>query len=210
MSNNIIVYDVETTKMADEVGGWNYVFEMGIATCVTYSYIENRYRLWGDKKNDHVALCEYMNGCTAVGFNTIGFDSRVLLGNDRVIDVSGKTTGNPFNDKEYSWKNYDIMSKMWQGVLGTKDVLETMKVQSTRRDLHRKGMWNLDSVAAATLGGIINKSGDGALAPQLYKDGKIKELFEYNIQDVRVERELFEFVQKYKYIVNGKYDIVKL
>ena len=109
MSKNIIVYDVETTKMADEVGGWDYVFEMGIASVVTYSYIENRYRLWGDEKNDHVALCEYMNGCTAVGFNTINFDSRVLLGNDRTIDAKGKTTGNPFGRIILSKKIYSLL-----------------------------------------------------------------------------------------------------
>jgi hypothetical protein len=71
-------------------------------------------------------------------------------------------------------------------------------------------MWNLDSIAKATLGGTCGKSGDGALAPQLYKDGKIIELFQYNIQDVRVEKTLFEYIQKFKQLINGKYDVVKI
>jgi len=210
MNKNVIVYDVETQKMSDDVGGWDYVFEMKISSCVTYSYFENMYRLWGDKKSDHVALLEYMNGCTAVGFNTIGFDARVLLGNDREYDAAGKTTGNPFGDKTYWWNNYDIQANMWKSILGTKDIVETLDQQKKRTDLHRKGLWNLDSIAKATLGGTCGKSGDGAFAPQLYKDGKTVKLFEYNIQDVRVEKTLFEFIQKYKYLVNGRYDIVKM
>lgn len=53
---------------------------------------------------------------------------------------------------------------------------------------HRIG---LDSVAHATLG--IGKTGHGLDAIRFYKEGKIKELKEYCLNDVKVTKEVFEY-----------------
>jgi DEAD/DEAH box helicase domain-containing protein len=48
----------------------------------------------------------------------------------------------------------------------------------------------LDNLAHATLG--TGKSGDGLKAIRLYREGKIEELREYCLDDVRITHELFE------------------
>lgn len=53
---------------------------------------------------------------------------------------------------------------------------------------HRIG---LDSIAQATLG--IGKTGHGLDAIRFYREGKIKELKEYCINDVKVTKEIFDY-----------------
>ena len=59
---------------------------------------------------------------------------------------------------------------------------------------HRIG---LDSVATATLG--VGKTGHGIDAIRFYREGKIKELKEYCLNDVKVTKEVFDYG-----IANGK------
>jgi DEAD/DEAH box helicase domain-containing protein len=49
----------------------------------------------------------------------------------------------------------------------------------------------LDNLAHATLG--EGKSGDGLKAIRLYREGKIEELLEYCVQDVKVTRDIFDY-----------------
>jgi DEAD/DEAH box helicase domain-containing protein len=49
----------------------------------------------------------------------------------------------------------------------------------------------LDNIAAATLG--YGKSGDGLKAVRLYAEGKIDELREYCLDDVKITKEIYEF-----------------
>ena len=206
----VIVYDVETQFLANEIeGGWKNCFGMKVATCVCYSYSDDLYHFFGDTEDEHKKLLKFLNGCLAITFNGIQFDSQVLLGNDRKVKSNGYTSGTPFGE-EIGFFNYDINAEIWKSLFETKDCNEALKSASNARQLHKKGVWNLDGIATATLGGLIHKSGDGALAPQKFKDGKMRELFEYNLQDVRVEKALFEFVKKYKYIINGNYDVLQL
>jgi DEAD/DEAH box helicase domain-containing protein len=48
----------------------------------------------------------------------------------------------------------------------------------------------LDTVAQATLG--MGKSGDGLQAVRFWKEGRIDELKDYCLQDVRVTRDIYE------------------
>lgn len=201
MSNDIILYDLETKRYADEVdGGWNNIYGMGLSTGVTWSANEDRYRVWTEKQINE--LCSYLNGNKVVSFNGISFDSILLLGNDRKIDNSGTTS-----NEEYSWYNYDIYVEMWSHILNMvgKPVPEIM--EAMRKQRFPKNVFNLDSIAQNTLG--FSKTGKGVDAPKLYKEKKFVELIEYNLQDVRVLKKLYRFLKERKYLVNGNYDIVK-
>ena len=196
-----IVMDAETQFLADEIqGGWENVYGMGMSSAVTYSTLTDNYTFW-----DHLSrerLCEYLNGKIVVTFNGMMFDSRLLLGNDRIIELNGDT-----KNSIYGWKNIDIYVEIFRRIYkmdrsNYPKLLETMKSKR-----HGKGIFGLKDISSATLN--HTKSGDGAMAPELFKQGKIVELFQYNLQDVRVSKELFQFIQKYKYIVTGAYDIVQ-
>ena len=85
-----IVVDTETQKHADQVsGGWDNIEGMGFASAVTYSSQLDRYVFW--KSNQREDLCKYLNNQLVVSFNGINFDTKLLLGNDRVLNNNGST-----------------------------------------------------------------------------------------------------------------------
>lgn len=59
----------------------------------------------------------------------------------------------------------------------------------------------LDNIAHATLG--EGKSGDGLKAIRLYREGKIEELLDYCLQDVKVTRDIFNYGKQYGEIKYG-------
>jgi DEAD/DEAH box helicase domain-containing protein len=56
----------------------------------------------------------------------------------------------------------------------------------------------LDSIAEGTLG--YGKSGDGLKAVRLYADGKIDELCQYCLDDVKITKEVYEFGKQYGFL----------
>lgn len=199
---NVIVYDLEIQKDPSIVG-WENTFELGLSSCVAYSYETKQYHFFGHTEEERIRCIEFLNGATCVTFNGIRFDSRVLLGNDRVIHPNCETTAT-VNGKLYKWTNYDIYMKILQVLSGEKDCSKVLD----NKTFHGKGLYSLDTLCRRTLG--ISKNGDGALAPKLFQDGNFYELLQYNLQDVRMTKDLFEFVQKYNYVINGNHDVVKL
>lgn len=69
----------------------------------------------------------------------------------------------------------------------TLPVLDIM-VECEKKVGHRVG---LDSVAKATLG--VGKTGHGLDAIRYYREGKIKELREYCLNDVKLTKEIFDY-----------------
>ncbi len=57
----------------------------------------------------------------------------------------------------------------------------------------------LDDVASATIG--IGKSAHGLQAVAWWKEGKVQEIIDYCMQDVKVTKEIFEFGQKNGFIL---------
>ena len=45
---NIVYFDLETQKSADEVGGWNRVRDMRMSVGVTYSTTRGDYKIYGE------------------------------------------------------------------------------------------------------------------------------------------------------------------
>ena len=76
---NIVYFDLETQKSADEVGGWDKIREMGMSIGVTYSTERGGYRIYGEKDVDEL-LTELQRADLVVGFNNLGFDYEVLHG----------------------------------------------------------------------------------------------------------------------------------
>ena len=46
---NIVYFDLETQKSADEVGGWDKIRDMRMSVGVTYSTGRGGYRIYGEK-----------------------------------------------------------------------------------------------------------------------------------------------------------------
>ena len=202
-NNNLIVFDIETKS--DKLKEANEKYEgLGISCCVTYSYQENKYRFFGDTKYEHIKILEYLNGKTCIGFNIMRFDDMILLGNNYELLSDGTT-----KNKKYGWKNIDIFTEIFKAVYKTTNSIEALSKYNNDKRFHKKGMFNLESILKNTMGNMFNKNGDGKDAPELWKNKKTKQLFEYCLQDVRCERTLYEFCKTYKRIVNGTFDVVE-
>ena len=79
MSKNIVYFDLETQKSAEEVGGWGNISKMGKSVGVTYSTARGDYKIYGEPQvNDLIA--ELQRAELVVGFNNLRFDYEVLHG----------------------------------------------------------------------------------------------------------------------------------
>jgi len=77
MSNNTVVFDLETKYLADEVGGWSNIHKMELAVAVTYSTSDGLYRRFTEEQADEL-VAELRRADLVVGFNVLRFDYTVL------------------------------------------------------------------------------------------------------------------------------------
>ena len=76
---NIVYFDLETQKSADEVGGWGNINRMGLSIGVLYSTARGEYRIFGERQVDDLVR-ELQRADLVVGFNNLRFDYEVLHG----------------------------------------------------------------------------------------------------------------------------------
>jgi len=76
---NIVYFDLETQKSAEEVGGWDKIRDMRMSVGVTYSTARGDYRIYSEKQVNDL-LDELRRADLVVGFNNLGFDYEVLHG----------------------------------------------------------------------------------------------------------------------------------
>ena len=79
VAKNIVYFDLETQKSADEVGGWSNVSKMGMSVGVTYSTARGDYRIYGERQVNDL-ITELQRADLIVGFNNLRFDYEVLHG----------------------------------------------------------------------------------------------------------------------------------
>lgn len=76
---NIVYFDLETQKSADDVGGWDKIRDMRMSIGVTYSTARGAYEIYTEKRvNDLIR--ELQRADLVVGFNNLRFDYEVLHG----------------------------------------------------------------------------------------------------------------------------------
>jgi hypothetical protein len=74
---NVLYFDLETQKSADEVGGWDKIRDMRMSIGVTYSSSRQEYRIYTEKQVDDL-LNDLQRADLVVGFNNLRFDYEVL------------------------------------------------------------------------------------------------------------------------------------
>jgi len=74
---NIVYFDLETQKSADEVGGWGNIRDMRMSVGVTYSTGRGDYRIYAERDVGEL-LVELQRADLVVGFNHLRFDYEVL------------------------------------------------------------------------------------------------------------------------------------
>lgn len=161
---NIVVYDLEIKKeIKDCAKGWAGHDEMGISVGCAYDYRTRLYRVFMDDNIQE--LVDRLNepGTLVVAFNHITFDNKLLRVNGLQLKPDDQL------------RNYDMLRVSKMGAMRS-----LKPVKGFKCDDHLKAL------------GLTMKTGDGALAPVWFKQGKVGKVVDYCMGDVIVERGLFE------------------
>lgn len=79
MARDIVYFDLETQRTANDVGGWDKKHAMGMSVGVTYSTELGEYRIF-DEAHVHDLIDQLRGADLVVGYNTVNFDYQVLMG----------------------------------------------------------------------------------------------------------------------------------
>ncbi len=89
MEKEILYFDLETQRSANDVGGWGNKDKMGMSIGVTFSTKTGQYHIFGESDAD--ALIEQlMKADKIIGFNHVGFDLPVLQ-KYTILDLPAQT-----------------------------------------------------------------------------------------------------------------------
>jgi DEAD/DEAH box helicase domain-containing protein len=78
-TRNIVYFDLETQRTANDVGGWDKKSAMGISLGVTYSTATNSYEIFSEKRVSDL-VGHLTRADLVVGYNNRRFDYEVLMG----------------------------------------------------------------------------------------------------------------------------------
>ncbi|NQU63914.1 MAG: ribonuclease H-like domain-containing protein [SAR324 cluster bacterium] len=172
-----LVFDLETQRSAQDVGGWGNIAEMKMSVGVVWDSKQQEYCIYYEEQVmdliDHL-----LSGPLIIGYNHLGFDYTVLSG----YFSAGKERNN-------------MLSKLKNA--NNHDLLVDIKERIGKRI-------RLDAVARATL--KIGKSADGLMALKWYKEylngepEKLQLITNYCKQDVEVTRDVYLFGVQHKQI----------
>ena len=149
----------------DYCGGWGDHAGMGISVMGAYDVEKNRARVFCDDNKDEF-FETVADADVIVGFNNIPFDNKVTTlcwdGNKEMLDT----------------KSYDILREIW--------IAAGLPPAFNPRT---HGGYGLDATCKANFG--TEKSGNGALAPVLWQQGKIGAVIDYCMNDIALTLQLW-------------------
>jgi DEAD/DEAH box helicase domain-containing protein len=173
-----VVVDVEIQKTIEETpGGWDATDKLFVGVACVWEYTGQRMRVYGPDEMEELRA-RLLRADRISGFNIWKFDFPVIFGlpgRERVMELKNKTD--------------DMLRRIWKALLLDPDSFGPQ----------HKG-WGLDAVAGATLN--AGKIGHGAEAPKWFQQGKIQKVVNYCADDVALERDLTDFVERFGYVVN--------
>lgn len=174
-----VVVDVEIQNTIEETpGGWDSTDQLGVAVAVVYEYRADRFRIFGP--DDIEALRNRLLIADRIsGFNIWNFDFPVIFGlkgRERVEALRSKTD--------------DLLRRIWMSKGLNPDIFS---------DSH-KG-YGLDAVASETID--ARKIGWGGDATKWYQAGFYAKVANYCCDDVAIERDLTNFVERHGYVIKG-------
>ena len=190
-----VVVDVEIQKTIEETpGGWESTHLLGVAVACVWEYQTQRMRVYGPEDVDALRA-RLLKADRISGYNIWNFDFPVIWG----VSKPGWMKDDPHQLR------CDLMPK-------TNDILRNIWIaQRFNPDVWQPGMGGakLDDVAGATIG--ARKIGNGADAPKWYKSGQVQRVVNYCADDVAIERDLTDFVDRYGYVIlKGKQLFLKV
>jgi hypothetical protein len=126
---NVVYFDLETQKSADEVGGWDKIRDMRMSVGVTYSTARGDYRIYGEN-GVNALIDELRRADLVVGFNSLRFDYEVLTGHNPFFDVEQVPTLDILVDLQKTLQHrlsLDSIASATLGVEKTHDGLQAIR-----------------------------------------------------------------------------------
>lgn len=190
----VAVFDAEIKKRIEDCSnGWQSHDEMGVSVLVIFDYVTMRYRVFDDK-NAAEAIAILSTYDLVVGFNTVGFDWKLIKATWPAmfpIKINPIPDGAVVREDGCISRNFDILREIWL----------TLRLDPDNFNPKTHGGYKLDDVAWDTI--RMRKTANGALAPVMYQEGRIAEVIDYCIEDVRIEKTLFEFIAKHGFCIRN-------
>lgn len=197
-----VVVDVEIAHTIEETpGGREATDKLGVAVACLWEHRTRRMRVYGPEEVDALRA-RLLRADRISGYNIWNFDFPVIWGISKPDWLNWKIAGDDpdirklvggINLKaELSQKVNDILRRIWHA-------------QGFDPDRWQAGMGGpkLEDIASATIG--VGKIGNGAEAPKWFQAGQVQRVANYCADDVAIERDLAEFVDRYGYVIhNGK------
>ena len=143
---NIIYFDLETQRTANDVGGWDRKSDMGMSLGVTYSTILSEYRIFPENRvNDLIQ--QLIRADLVVGFNIVSFDYEVLMGYT-ILDLPHQLrTLDLFLEIEKVAGNRLKLDNIAQATLGVgRQPTESMRSNGGAK----RGSWRSQNIVALT------------------------------------------------------------
>ena len=122
---NIVYFDLETQKSADEVGGWNNIRDMRMSVGVTYSTARGGYHIYGEKEVNAL-ITELQRADLVVGFNNLRFDYEVLHGYT-VVDMTQVPTLDMLVEVQKTLKHRLSLDSIATATLGAEKTAEGLQ-----------------------------------------------------------------------------------
>ena len=177
---NIVVFDLETKLRPGQDCTWEQHDKMGVSVGCAFDYMTGEYSVYLDD-NLCALWTRLANADLVVGFNITKFDVPVLYG---AVLSDSIACGGGADEADYHLKTKaKILSRVY-------DIYDQSKV-GAGAGTYDKG-YKCDEHLRALWGAEAGKTGDGANAPILFKEGKMGDLISYCLADVHRERRLFE------------------
>lgn len=181
-----IIYDCEIIKAIpgkdaaipgiDYCAGWRDFDNMGISVIGCYDLHEKKARVFcQDNFDEFQALLDRTD--LIVDFNGTKFDKPLL-----------KANGIEFDDA----KHWDILREIWRAEGNNPDIFDF--------DTHTG--YGLQACCEAN--GIGSKTGNGALAPIDWQQGRIGTVIDYCLQDINLTQQLLKIIMSHGWILNPK------
>ena len=126
---NIVYFDLETQKSADEVGGWHKIRDMRMSVGVTYSTARGDYKIYGESEVNPL-IEELRRADLVVGFNSLRFDYEVLAGYNPLFDVDQLQTLDMMVELQKTLSHRLSLDSLAQGTFGvekTSDGLQAIR-----------------------------------------------------------------------------------
>lgn len=170
---NIVVYDCEIENVIDGVNvTWSTHDKMGLSVACLYDYRTDDWHVY--LKNDLQAICDRLKTADlVVGFNTEGFDEKLLRG------LGG--------DMPEKIKNFDML---YHSRIATGWNPKDRFPKGLRLDNHLEHMFGKENM----------KTTHGENAPIWWQEGRHGEVISYCLADVKRERMLFEHIVEHGWV----------